>query len=312
MLMRYVVRRLLMLIPIVFGVTLLVFFSIHLVPGDPARVFLGHAATPESVRALDRQWGLNHSMPVQYWLYLVRLAHFNLGQSLFYQSSVSSLIAGHVVVTLLLLCYGAIGAIVISVPLAALAAIKPGGIADQVVRIGGTVGLGMPSFWVGTTFILLFGVVLKIFPVGGYGSSWPSHLWSLVLPGLTIAVSIAPMLLRSLRTGLIEALGSDFVAFARAKGTPSRTVLFRYGLRNAGVAGVSVLGINIGFLVGGTVVVENVFGLPGLGQLMIQSILSSDFSVVQGITLVFAIVVVLVYLFTDIAYALLDPRVQLS
>src|SRR5665213_2970245 len=179
MLMRYILRRLLLLVPIVFGVTLLVFFSIHLVPGDPARVFLGHAATPGSVRALDRQWGLNHSIPVQYWLYLVRLVHFNLGQSLFYQSSVSSLITGHVIVTLLLLTYGAIGAVVISVPLAALAAIKPGGFADQVVRIGGTVGLGMPSFWVGTTFILLFGVVLKIFPVGGYGSSWPSHLWSL-------------------------------------------------------------------------------------------------------------------------------------
>lgn len=312
MLTRYILRRLLLLVPIIFGVTLLVFFSIHLVPGNPARSFLGEHATPAAIAALDHQWGLNHPIPVQYWLYLLRLLHGNLGQSLFYQSSVSSLIVGHVPVTLLLLLYGAVGAILISVPLAALAAIRPGGVADHIVRIAGTVGLGMPSFWIGTSLILLFSVAIRIFPVGGYGTTWPSHFWSLVLPGITIAVSIAPMLLRSLRTSLIEVLGSDYVAFARAKGTGSKTVLFKYGLRNAGVAAVSVLGINIGFLVGGTVIVENVFGLPGLGQLMIQSILQRDFPVVQGITLIFAIVVVLVYLLTDIAYALLDPRVQLS
>jgi peptide/nickel transport system permease protein len=312
MLTRYIVRRLLLLIPIIFGVTLLVFFSIHMVPGNPARSFLGEHATPSAISALDHAWGLDHPIPVQYWLYLGRLLHGNLGQSLFYQSSVSSLIVGHVPVTLLLLLYGAVGAVIFSVPLAALAAIRPGGAADHVVRIAGTVGLGMPSFWIGTSLILLFSVVIKIFPVGGYGTTWPSHFWSLVLPGITIAVSIAPMLLRSLRTSLIEVLGSDYVAFARAKGTGSKTVLFKYGLRNAGVAAVSVLGINIGFLVGGTVIVENVFGLPGLGQLMIQSILERDFPVVQGITLIFAIVVVLVYLLTDVAYALLDPRVQLS
>lgn len=312
MLLRYVLKRLLLIVPVAFGVTLLVFFSIHLVPGDPARSFLGQHATPAAVAALRHKWALDRPLSVQYVLFLGRLARGNLGQSLFYQSSTVGLLTGHSVVTLLLLLYGAVGAVLISIPLAALATIHPGGVADHAVRFIGTVGIGMPNFWVGIMLIILFGLLLPIFPVAGYGNSWPEHLWSLVLPGATIAISIAPMLVRSLRASLIEALGSDYVAFARAKGTSAGRVFLRYGLRNASISAVSVLGVNIGFLVGGTVVIENVFALPGLGTLMVHSVLDRDFPVVQGITLVFAVLVIIVYLLTDIAYALLDPRVQLS
>jgi len=312
MLLRYVVRRLVLMIPVAFGVTLLVFFSIHLVPGDPALSFLGDRATPAAVAALRHNWALDRPLPVQYWLFLSRLAHGNLGRSLFYQSSTMGLLSRHVVVTLLLLLYGAVGAVLFSIPLAALATIRPGGLADHAVRIIGMVGIGMPSFWVGIILIILFGLVVPVFPVAGYGDTWPAHLWALVLPGATIAVSIAPMLVRSLRASLIEALGSDFVAFARAKGVTPARVFVRYGLRNAAISAVNVLGVNIGFLVGGTVVIENVFALPGLGTLMVHSVLDRDFPVVQGITLVFAMLVVVVYLLTDIAHALLDPRVQLS
>ncbi len=312
MLARYVARRLLLLVPVGLGVTLLVFFSIHLVPGDPARTFLGDRATPSAVAALHREWGLNKPLPVQYWLFLKRLVHGNLGQSLFYQASTTSLLASHLPVTLMLLLYGATGAVVIALPLAVLAALHPDGIADHLVRAIGVVGIGMPSFWVGTMLILVLALHLGLFPVAGYGQTFGQHLESLVLPGLTVALSIAPMLVRSVRQGMIEALNSDYVAFARAKGTDSVTVLLRYGLRNAAIPAVSVLGINIGFLVGGTLVVENVFALPGLGTLMVQSILNRDFPVVQGITLVFAVLVLLVYLLTDLAYALLDPRVRLT
>ena len=311
MVLRYVGHRLLLLVPVVFGVTLLVFFSIHLVPGSPAYSFLGPHATKVSVAAFNNEWGLNKPLPEQYLLFLKRLIHGNLSQSLFYQSPVTTLLASRIPVTLMLLFGGALLSVIIAVPLAAVAAINPGKSIDHIVRFTGTIGLGMPSFWIGTMLIILFGLVIPIFPVGGYGQTWPSHIWSLVLPSVTIAVSIAPMLLRSLRTSLIEALGSDYVAFARAKGSSARTILFKYGLRNASIAAVSVLGINIGFLVGGTVVIENVFGLPGLGQLMVQSILSRDFPVVQAITLIFSVIVVLVYLLTDVSYALLDPRVRL-
>jgi peptide/nickel transport system permease protein len=287
MLARYVTSRLLLLVPVVLGVTLLVFFSIHLVPGDPARSFLGDRATPSAVTALHREWGLDRPVWVQYWL--------------FYQSSTTSLLGSDLPVTLLLLAFGACFAMLIAVPLALAAALRPDGLVDHGVRAIGVVGIGMPSFWVGTMLILLLALDGGLFPVAGYGQGFAQHLDSLVLPGLTIALSIAPILIRSLRQGI-----------ARAKGASPATVLFRYGLRNAAIPAVSVLGVNIGFLVGGTLVVENVFALPGLGTLMVQSILNRDFPVVQGITLVFALLVVLVYLLTDVAYALLDPRVRLG
>jgi peptide/nickel transport system permease protein len=311
MLLRYVARRLLLMVPVALGVTLLVFFSIHMVPGSPAYTFLGPHATKTSVAAFNRQWGLDRPLPVQYWLFLDRLAHGNLGESLFYQSSVTSLITSRLPVTLTLLAGGAVLSVIIAVPLAAIAAVKSGKVTDQIIRFLSTAGLGMPSFWIGTTLIILLGLTFPLFPVGGYGNGFWGHVDSMFLPCLTIAISIAPMLLRSLRTSLIDALGSDYVAFARAKGTSARTVLFRYGFRNAAVSAVSVLGINIGFLVGGTVVIENVFALPGLGQLMITSILDRDFPIVQGITLIFSVIVILVYLLTDVTYALLDPRVRL-
>jgi peptide/nickel transport system permease protein len=299
------------MIPVALGVTLLVFFSIHMVPGSPAYTFLGPHATPSSVAAFNQEWGLNKPVPVQYVLFLGRLVHGNLGNSLFYQSSVSALIGTRLPVTLVLLIGGAIFSVLIAVPFAAWAAVRPGKIADQIIRFSATAGLGMPSFWIGTTLIILLGLTIPLFPVGGYGDGFWGHVYSMILPCLTIAISIAPMLLRSLRTSLIDALGSDYVAFARAKGVSARTVLLKYGFRNASIAAVSVLGINIGFLVGGTVVIENVFALPGLGQLMIESILDRDFPIVQGITLLFSIIVIVVYLLTDVAYALLDPRVRL-
>jgi peptide/nickel transport system permease protein len=311
-LLRYIARRLALMVPVALGVTLLTFFSIHLVPGDPARTFLGDRATPQTVAALHRAWGLDHPIPVQYWLFMDRLLHGNLGKSLFYQSSVAGLIIGRLPVTLLLLAYAAVGAVLISVPLALAAARRPDSIADQAVRAVGIAGIGMPSFWVGTILIIVLALHAGLFPVAGYGSSLPGHLWSLVLPGLTVAISIAPMLVRSLRTAMIDALNSDYVAFARAKGAGGTAVLLRYGLRNASISAVTILGINIGFLVGGTLVIENVFALPGLGSLMVQSVLDRDFPVVQGITLIFAVIVVLVYLLTDVAYALLDPRVRLG
>ncbi len=309
---RYLVHRLLLLVPVALGVTVLVFFSIHLVPGDPARSFLGDRATPQAVAALHREWGLDRPLPVQYWLFMDRLFHGNLGQSLFYQSGAAGLILDRLPVTLLLLLYSAVFAVLISIPLALAAARKPDGFADHIVRGVGVAGIGMPSFWVGTILIIVFALHAGLFPVAGYGSTWPAHLWALVLPGLTVAISIAPMLIRSLRTAMIDSLNSDYVAFARAKGAGGPAVLLRYGLRNASISAVSILGINIGFLVGGTLVIENVFALPGLGSLMIQSILDRDFPVVQGITLVFAVIVVLVYLLTDIGYAMLDPRVRLA
>ena len=307
----YVVRRLIQLVPIVLGVTVLVFFLIHLVPGDPARTILGNHATPQKVALLHREWGLDKPLPVQYWRFLGRMVHGDLGSSLFYSVPAGRLVVQRLPPTLWLIGLGTLFAVLIAVPLAALSATKRDRLPDQIVRAVPLVGLGFPQFWLGIMLLLAFGLHLgRRFPVGGYGNGVLGHLHSMFLPGLTVALAIAPILVRSLRASLLEVFESDYVTTARSKGLPERRVLVRHALRNAVISTVSVLGVNIGYLVGGTLVIEQVFALPGIGQLMINSIFQRDFPVVQAVTLVFAIMVVLVYLLTDVVHALLDPRVR--
>lgn len=298
------------MVPVAVGVTVLVFFLVHLVPGDPARSMLGVRATDRAVAILHHRWGLDQPLPNQYVLFMGRLIHGDLGDSLFYRVPTTTLIVGRLPVTLLLLLYAAILSVLISVPVATLAATHKNGLIDQVVRAIPLVGLGMPTFWVGIMLILFLGLQLRLFPVGGYGQDLPGHLYSMFLPGLTVAIALAPLLIRSLRASMLQVLDSEYVATARSKGLSETRVLLRHVLRNAAIPTVTVLGVNIGFLVGGTLIVENVFALPGIGNLMIVSIFDRDFPVVQGVTLVFGVLVVLVNLTTDVTYSLLDPRVR--
>jgi peptide/nickel transport system permease protein len=307
----YILRRLVQAVPVVIGVTILVFFMIHLVPGDPARTMLGVHATPAKVAALHHEWGLDKSIPEQYKLFMGRLLRGNLGDSLFYHVSARSLIWQRLPVTLWLIAYGTVLSILIALPLATIAATRKDAFRDHAVRVVPLVGLGFPPFWLGIMLLLAFGLHLgRLFPVGGYGEGFLGHLHSMFLPALTVALGIAPILIRSLRASLLQVLESDYITTARSKGLPERRVLLRHALRNAVSSTVSVLGVNIGFLVGGTVVIEQVFALPGIGQLMLNSIFQRDFPVVQGVTLVFGIMVVLVYLTTDVVHSLLDPRVR--
>ena len=307
----YVVRRLLQLVPIALGVTILVFFLIHLVPGDPAVTILGNQATPARVALLHHEWGLDRPIWVQYEKFMGRVVHGNLGDSLFYDVSAGHLVLQRLPVTLWLIGLGTLLSVLIAVPLAAIAATHRDRLPDHAVRAVPLVGLGFPPFWVGIVLLLVFGLNLgRAFPVGGYGSGFFGHLHSMFLPALTVAFGIAPILIRSLRAGLLEVLESEYVTTARSKGLPESRVLVRHALRNAIVSTVSVLGVNIGYLVGGTLVIEQVYALPGIGQLMINSIFQRDFPVVQAVTLVFSIMVVLVYLLSDVVHALLDPRVR--
>jgi len=307
----YVARRLLQMVPVVLGVTILVFFMIHLVPGDPARTMLGTHASPERIALLHKEWGLDESLPAQYVKFMQRLVHGDLGNSLFYRVPARELIVDRLPVTLWLIGYGTGLSILIALPLAAIAASKRDAARDQVVRVVPLIGLGFPSFWVGIMLLLAFGLNMgRLFPVGGYGEGLTGHLRSMFLPALTVAIAISPILIRSLRASLLNVLESDYITTARAKGLPERRVLVRHAMRNAVISTVTILGVNIGYLVGGTLVIEQVFALPGVGQLMINSIFQRDFPVVQGVTLVFAILVVLVYLITDVVHSLLDPRVR--
>ena len=306
----YVGRRLLQMVPVALGVTILVFFMVHLIPGDPARTMLGARATDQAVAQLRHEWGLDRPLMEQYWLFMKRLAQGDLGDSLFYDTPVLSLIFERVWPTVWLIAYATVLALLISVPLATLAATRKDGSVDQLVRAIPLFGLGMPPFWIGIVLILLLGLRVPLFPVGGYGDGFLGHLYSMFLPGLTVALFLTPILIRSLRASLLTVLESDYITTARSKGIPERQVLLRHAVRNAIISTVTVLGVNIAFLIGGTVVVEKVFALPGIGALMVDSIFNRDFPVVQGVTLVFAVLVVLVYLITDVVHSLLDPRVR--
>jgi peptide/nickel transport system permease protein len=229
-----------------------------------------------------------------------------------YDDSVSDLISTSLPVTIWLLVSGTICTLVIAVPLAVLAAARRNGVADNIIRAVPVVGLGLPGFWLGIMLILLFGLKLRWFPVAGFGNNLAGHLQSMVLPGFTVALTLSPILIRSLRASMIDVLGSDYIVTAHAKGISTARVVLGHALRNAAVSSVTVLGVNIAYLTGSTLVVERVYSLPGIGQQMINSILGRDFPTVQGITLVFAIMVVVVNLLTDLTHASLDPRVKLA
>jgi peptide/nickel transport system permease protein len=307
----YVLRRLAQLVPVAVGVTILTFLLVHLLPGDPAVSVLGNRATPQLVAQLHKEWGLDRSLPEQYWLFMGRLAHGDLGDSLLYRVPVRDMVIQRTPVTLWLLGYSTVLATLIAVPLATLAARRKDGPVDQVVRAIPIVGLGMPAFWVGIMLILLLAAqVWKVFPVGGYENGLRGHLVSMFLPALTVAIGTVPLLIRSLRAGLLAVLESDYVTTARAKGLPERRVLIRHALRNGIMPMITVLGINLGFLIGNTVVVEKVFALPGVGAMIYDGIAQRDFAVVQGVTLVLAALVVLVNIAIDVTYSLLDPRVR--
>ncbi len=306
----YIARRLVQLVPVVFGITLVLFFLLRLLPGDPATAMLGDRATDDAVARLNHHLGLDRPIYVQYGYFLRSLLTLDLGDSIKYKVPVSSLLFGRlqvslsvVAVTLLLCC-------VISIPLGILAALKKDSLIDNLVRSTFTVMMLMPSFWVGILLIILFGVRLHLFPVSGYGTTFFDHLHHLFLPALTISLGISPILIRTLRSSILDALSADYVKTARAKGLRESTVVITHVLRNALIPSMTLLGLSIGGLMGGTVILEKVFSLPGAGALLIDSIGARDYPVVQAATMIFAALVILVNLGTDVLYSILDPRVR--
>lgn len=309
---RYALRRIGWGAVAVFGLTLAVFFIVRLVPGDPAVTLLGPRATPAAIATLHREWGLNRPIDVQYVKFMEHLVTGDLGTSLFFHAPVTSLILGRLPATLLLLGYSTVLAVVLAVPLATLAATRPGRIADHVVRLASLAALGAPAVWLGVMLILVFAVRLGAFPVGGYGSGAGAHMAAMFLPSLTVALGMFPTLTRSLRASLIGVLAADYVTNARARGLSGYSIVLRHGVRNAIPPTVTVLGLNVGYLVGSTVAVEVIFALPGIGNLMVQAVLSRDLPIVQGVTIVYGILVVAINLLTDVAHAALDPRASLA
>jgi peptide/nickel transport system permease protein len=306
----FVGRRFLQAIPVLFGITLVSFFLIHLIPGDPVAAMLGDHYTAQTAAALRHSMGLDKPLWNQYAIFLVNVLHGNLGQSVYYGQPVLSIITDRIDATIWLVLYSAILSAIISIPLAIISALRPDGAIDQGVRAVFVLALAMPGFWVGIILILLLSINFHLFPVSGFGSGFVDHLWHLFLPALTIALAFCSVLIRSLRNSMLEVMSEQYIQTARAKGVTFRILLFRHILRNAVLPTVTIFGVNIAFLLGSTVIIENVFAIGGIGQLLVSSILQRDYTVVQGITLLLAVAVVAVNLLTDVVYAFLDPRIS--
>lgn len=308
---RYLAIRLGQTIPVVVAALLASFLLLKVVPGDPARAIAGPRATEETVEAIRADLGLDRSLPVQFGSYVGRVVQGDLGTTTTGSVQVTTLIRENGVVTVWLVVAGILMSLVIAVPLAVLAARRPDRTVDHGVRVGSLVGLALPTFWVGMMLATYVALPTGWFPVGGWPDGTLSRMRAIVLPALTIAIGIAPLLIRSLRVSLIRVFDSEYVAAGRSIGLSGWRLTRRWVLRNALVPVVSLLATLMGYLLFGAVLVEVTFGLPGLGQTMVSGAVNRDFNIVQGLTLVLVLGVVTINLVADLLLAVIDPRISL-
>jgi len=302
-------RRVLQVLPVLAGIVLVVFMVVRLIPGDPARIMLGIHASEERLANLRTELGLDLPIWQQFGLFVSNIFQGELGTSLFYRRDVTDVIMERLPVTVTLVGFSVLLSVLVCVPLAVAAAMRQGSWIDQIVRAISTLTLSMPGFWLGLNLLILFAVVYPFFPISGFGRGFWDILWHLTLPAITITLALAPILIRTLRASLIEILQTPHVEFARTKGLSERHLIQRHVLRNGLMATLTILGVNIGWLMGGSVVIETVFSLPGLGALIVSSIAARDYPMIQGIALIFGLLVITINLLTDLLYAALDPRV---
>ena len=308
----FIARRLLTTIPVALGVALGAFAIIHLAPGDPVLQMLGFQATEANVEQVREQLGLNGSLPSQYVHFVTDLSTGDLGTSIIRDAPVSEIIGSRITPSALLIAYSVTLALIAAVPLALVAALRRNRAEDHLIRLATTIGFAMPAFWLGLLLALIFSVHLGWFPVSGYEPGFPEALRSLTLPSVTIALFLIPLVLRLLRASLIDVLRDDFVDALRARGLPERRVIGKHVLQNSLLSTVTIIAVSIGYLLAGTVVVENVFQIPGVGSLLVQSILDRDYPTVQALVFIFGITIVLVNLVADLLYAAIDPRIRFA
>ncbi len=306
-------RRLLILIATLLLVSGVIFLVLQVIPGDPAQIILGIQATPENLEELRHKLGLDLPLAVQYWKWISSLLRGDFGRSITYDIPISSLIGSRLAVTFPLAVLSIIFAVAISLPLGIYAALRRNRPGDYGVMIFSQIGLAVPAFWAGILLILLFAVHLHWFSAGGF-KSWtesPSGaLKSLLLPALSLGLIRAAVLARLTRSCMLEALGEDYVRTARSKGLAERVVVYKHALRNALIPVVTIVGLQMGELLAGAIVIENVFNLPGLGRLIFLSIGQRDLPVVQGVGVLIAFFIVLVNFAVDLIYGLVDPRIR--
>jgi ABC-type dipeptide/oligopeptide/nickel transport system permease component len=298
------------LVPVLIGISIMSFALIQLTPGDPARMIVGIKASPETVEAVRQRLGLDQPLLIQYVRFVGKVVQGDLGESMRYRVPVNDLIMDYVPVTGFLALYVICLTVPFTLLLGVLAARNRGRWIDQAIRIFSVVGMTMPVFWLGILLLRLFSIQLGWFPVSGFGDGFTDHLHHLFLPAVSISVYLIPVLVRNLRVALLEQMGADYVVASRAKGLPEGYIFRRHILKNASLPTLNLLGVMVAYLIGGTVIVELVYALPGLGTLMFNAILGRDYTVIQGLTLFYAVATVVITLVTDLLTSLIDPRVN--
>ncbi|QCO03449.1 ABC transporter permease [Azospirillum argentinense] len=310
----YILGRLAALVPVLFGLSVIVFLIMALIPGDPATAILGPYATPENVTRLRQDLGLDHSLPVRYATWLGNVMTGDLGRSSSLNRPVLDEVTERFAATLVLAGAALVLASVLGLLAGILSAVRQFGLADKLVTLAVLVGISMPTFWLGLLLILVFAVRWQLLPVSGMvsiygGGDLPDLLWHLALPAATLAIVAAGVIARLTRSAMLEVLRQDFVRTARAKGLTERRVVFGHALRAAMVTVIPVIGIQAGFVLGGAVYIETVFQWPGIGRMLVNAIATRDVLLVQGGVLVVAASYVLFNLLADILQRLLDPRI---
>ena len=306
----YIFKRVLLIIPALLFVSMVSFSMAYLAPGDPAEILLMSpegSPSPEAIDAFRVRMGLDQPIHIQYLRWLEKVLHGDLGYSFMSERPVADAITNSFKATLKLSLVSMIVSIVVSIPLGILAAIKHNTIIDDLCRLGALIGVSIPNFWQAFLLILLFSVHLDWLPVAGYGGGDIEHM---ILPAITLGTSSAAVTTRLMRSSLLEALSQDYIITARAKGLPERIVIGKHAIKNALIPVVTILGLNLGFLLNGAVVTEWVFGWPGIGDLVVDSIYQRDVTMIQGSILFIAVIFVTLNLLVDISYTYLDPRIR--
>ena len=311
----YILRRLVMLVPVLIVVGVVVFGLVHLTPGDPAAVILGDRATPEDIARLREQLGLNDPLPVQFVHWFGNVLRLDFGESIFLGEPVTQALLDRVQPTVLLTVYALSIQVLIGIPAGVLAAVRYNSPLDRTLTVMAISGSAIPTFFLGILLILIFAVHLRWLPSGGYvpfGEDPVAHFKAMLLPAFALGFSAAGLLARLVRSSMLDVLREDYVRTAFAKGLPEQLVIVRHALRNALIPALTIIGISLGALLGGAVVTETVFTIPGMGRLVVQSIARRDYPVIQGAIIAIAMTYVLVNLIIDVLYVYIDPRVRLG
>lgn len=313
MLIRYILAKILDLVPILFGISLLIFFLIHLVPGDVISIMMFQQATPEKVREIRELFGLDRPLHIQYLHWIGRVLKGDLGRSIVTGRPVLTDIIERFPVTLELSILAALFSLALAIPFGILSGIRPRGAADALGNLVTLLGLAVPSFWLATILVLIFSVKLSWLPPIGYVSLFTDpveNLRRMALPAISLASYMTATVMRMTRSSFVEVLGQDFVRTARAKGLPERAVLLKHALRNTLISVTTMSGIEIAKLLGGSLIIEQIFALPGMGRYAVEAIFARDYPIVQGTVLVVALSFVLINLIVDTLYVFIDPRVK--